>query len=58
MRGLRIWYLIPVEVIQRRLTLSLYSLGARRSAAEYEKKKIPRKLAPNLLKSKASRTRH
>jgi hypothetical protein len=54
MRGLRIWYLIPVEVIQGRLTLSLYPLGARRSAAECEKYRE----AWHLLAPKPSRTRH
>ena len=52
MRGLRIWYLIPVEVIQGRLTLSLYPLGACRSGVEYEKYRE----AWYLLESKPSRT--
>jgi hypothetical protein len=54
MRGPRIWYLIPVEVIQGRLTLSLYPFGARRSAAEFEKYRE----AWHLLEPEASRTQY
>jgi len=36
-RGLRIWYLIPAKEIRGRLTLNLYPLGARHSAARFEK---------------------
>jgi hypothetical protein len=52
--GLRIWYLIPVQVIQSRLTLALYPFGApRRSADEFEKYRE----AWHLLEPRASRVR-
>jgi hypothetical protein len=51
--GLRIWYLIPVQAIQSRLTLALYPMGVRRGAGEFEKYRE----AWYLLEPKASRVR-
>lgn len=36
-RPRKIWYIVPIRALRGRVTFNLYPLGARRSAAQFEK---------------------